>query len=92
MDSTYPCMRVDFPQWEDGDPTRWISRSERYFRYHRTLEASIVSIAAIHLEEKLLNSMIDISIPTESQHGETLSPIYRQPVTSAKEVIERRTS
>ncbi|RWW15207.1 hypothetical protein GW17_00020966 [Ensete ventricosum] len=49
-DSSCPRMRVDFPRWEDGDPTGWISRAERYFRYHRTLNVSMVDIVAIHLE------------------------------------------
>ncbi|RWV81802.1 hypothetical protein GW17_00056746 [Ensete ventricosum] len=43
-------IRVDFPRWEDGDPTRWLSYVEGYFQYHRTLEASMVDIAAIHLK------------------------------------------
>ena len=46
----YPRMRVDFPRWEEGDPIGWISRAERYFRYHKTADASMVEIAAIHLE------------------------------------------
>ncbi|RZR87316.1 hypothetical protein BHM03_00014689 [Ensete ventricosum] len=41
-------MRVDFSRWEDGDPTGWILRAKWYFRYHRTLEASMVDIATIH--------------------------------------------
>ncbi|RRT59112.1 hypothetical protein B296_00038775 [Ensete ventricosum] len=48
--SPYPRTRVDFPLWEDGDPTEWISCAERYFCYHKTPEASMVDIAAIHLE------------------------------------------
>ena len=24
----YPCMRVDFPRWEEGDPIGWISHAE----------------------------------------------------------------
>jgi len=46
----YPCMRVDFPRWEEGDPIGWISRVERYFRYHKNADASMVKIAAIHLK------------------------------------------
>ena len=46
----YPCMRVDFPRWEEGDPIGWISRAEQYFRYHKIADASMVKIAAIHLE------------------------------------------
>ncbi|RRT63150.1 hypothetical protein B296_00033359 [Ensete ventricosum] len=48
-DPSYPCIRVDFPRWEDRDMTGWISHAERYFCYHRTLEASMVDIAIIHL-------------------------------------------
>ncbi|RWW39834.1 hypothetical protein BHE74_00054804 [Ensete ventricosum] len=43
-------MRVDFPRWEEGDLIGWISHAERYFRLHRTTNASVVEIAAIHLE------------------------------------------
>ncbi|RRT42068.1 hypothetical protein B296_00021557 [Ensete ventricosum] len=43
-------MRVDFPRWEDGDPTGWLSCVKCYFRYHRTPEATMVDIAVIHLE------------------------------------------
>ena len=50
-DLNYPRMRVDFPRWEEGDPIGWISRAERYFRYHKTVDASMVEIAVIHLEE-----------------------------------------
>ena len=49
-DPNYPRMRVDFSRWEEGDPIGWISRVERYFRYHKTVDASMVEIAAIHLE------------------------------------------
>ncbi|RRT63040.1 hypothetical protein B296_00039003 [Ensete ventricosum] len=45
-DSLYPRMRIDFPRWEDGHPTGWISHAEYYFRYHRTLDTSMVDIAA----------------------------------------------
>ncbi|RRT74477.1 hypothetical protein B296_00003555 [Ensete ventricosum] len=45
-----PRMRVDFPRWEGGDPIGWISCVEQYFRYHRTTDASMVEITAIHLE------------------------------------------
>ena len=42
----YPCMRVDFPRWEEGDPIGWISRAERYFRYHKIADASMVKITS----------------------------------------------
>ncbi|RWW02916.1 hypothetical protein BHE74_00043577 [Ensete ventricosum] len=45
-----PCMKVDFPRWEEGDPIGWISRAERHFRFYRTADATRVEIAAIHLE------------------------------------------
>ncbi|RRT48357.1 hypothetical protein B296_00053164 [Ensete ventricosum] len=43
-------IRVDFPGWEDGDPIGCISRVERYFHFHKTPDASMVDIVAIHLE------------------------------------------
>ncbi|RRT37270.1 hypothetical protein B296_00008835 [Ensete ventricosum] len=43
-------IKVDFPRWEEGDPIRWIARAERYFRFYRTVNATRVEIAAIHLE------------------------------------------
>ncbi|RZS00301.1 hypothetical protein BHM03_00029977 [Ensete ventricosum] len=45
-----PRMRVDFPRWEEGDPIGWISCAERYFRFHRIADASIMEITAIHVE------------------------------------------
>ncbi|RWV84084.1 hypothetical protein GW17_00054235, partial [Ensete ventricosum] len=45
-----PCMKVDFPRWEEGDPIRRISRAERDFQFYRTADATRVEIAAIHLE------------------------------------------
>ncbi|RZS14728.1 hypothetical protein BHM03_00046461 [Ensete ventricosum] len=45
-----PCMKVDFPRWEEGDPIGWISRAERYFQFYRTTDATRVEIAAIHHE------------------------------------------
>ncbi|RRT78940.1 hypothetical protein B296_00004165 [Ensete ventricosum] len=49
-DVMQPCMRVDFPRWEEGDLTGWLLRAERYFHYHRTSEAFMVDIAIIHHE------------------------------------------
>ncbi|RWW77083.1 hypothetical protein BHE74_00014775 [Ensete ventricosum] len=50
FDLNNPCMKVDFPRWEEGDPIGWISRAERYFRFYRTADASRVEIASTHLE------------------------------------------
>ncbi|RWV95122.1 hypothetical protein GW17_00042281 [Ensete ventricosum] len=49
-DLNNPCMKVDFPRWEEGDSIRWISRAERYFRFYRTTDATWVEITAIYLE------------------------------------------
>ncbi|RWW74523.1 hypothetical protein BHE74_00017529 [Ensete ventricosum] len=46
--------KVDFPRWEDGDPTGWLSRAELYFHYDRTPEASMVEITTIHLEGDII--------------------------------------
>ena len=50
IDPNYPRIRVDFPRWEEGGPIGWILRAEQYFWYHETADASLVKIAAIHLE------------------------------------------
>ncbi|RWV83015.1 hypothetical protein GW17_00055434 [Ensete ventricosum] len=52
--SSYPQMRMDFPRWEDGDPTGWFSCTKRYFHYHRIPEASMVDIATIHLKRDVI--------------------------------------
>ena len=57
-DPNYPCMRVDFPRWEEGDPIGWISHAERYFRYHKTADGSMVKITTIHLEGNAVESRI----------------------------------
>ena len=49
-DTHYPRIRVEFPRWEDGDPTSWISRAENFFRFHRTPEESKVEVASIQLD------------------------------------------
>ncbi|RRT79834.1 hypothetical protein B296_00024771 [Ensete ventricosum] len=43
-------MKVDFPRWEEGDPIGWIVHVEWYFRFYRTVDATRVEIAAIHLK------------------------------------------
>ncbi|RWV94190.1 hypothetical protein BHE74_00028122 [Ensete ventricosum] len=50
FDLNNPCMKVDFPKWEERDANRWISRAERYFRFYRTADATRVEIATIHLK------------------------------------------
>ncbi|RWV88181.1 hypothetical protein GW17_00049754 [Ensete ventricosum] len=49
QDSRYPRMRVEFPRWEDGDPTKWISCAERSY-FQKTPKGSMVDIIVIHLE------------------------------------------
>ncbi|RRT77752.1 hypothetical protein B296_00005279 [Ensete ventricosum] len=49
-DPNNPCMKVDFPRWEEGDLIEWISRAERYFWFYQTVDATRVEIATIHLK------------------------------------------
>ncbi|RRT61228.1 hypothetical protein B296_00018971 [Ensete ventricosum] len=49
-DLNNPCMKVDFPKWEEGDPIGWISCAERYFQFYRIANTTRVEIVAIHLE------------------------------------------
>ncbi|RWW73242.1 hypothetical protein BHE74_00018897, partial [Ensete ventricosum] len=39
-----PCMKMDFPRWEEGDPIRWILRMEYYFQFYRTADATWLEI------------------------------------------------
>ncbi|RWW05375.1 hypothetical protein BHE74_00014391, partial [Ensete ventricosum] len=32
-DTRYLCLKVEFPRWEDGDLTNWISRVEFFFTF-----------------------------------------------------------
>ncbi|RRT64020.1 hypothetical protein B296_00010059 [Ensete ventricosum] len=49
-DLNNPCMKVDFLRWEEGDPIGWISHTECCFRFYRTVDATRMEIAAIHLK------------------------------------------
>ncbi|RWV95392.1 hypothetical protein GW17_00041990 [Ensete ventricosum] len=50
QDTGYPSIRVEFPRWEDGDLTSWISRAEKFIHFHRTLEESKVEVALNQLD------------------------------------------
>jgi len=47
-------MKLDFPRWDEDDPSDWVSSAERFFRFHGTPEASRVDIASIHLEGEVV--------------------------------------
>ncbi|RRT37876.1 hypothetical protein B296_00041220 [Ensete ventricosum] len=49
-DLNNPCIKDDFPRWEEGDLIGRISCAERYFRFYRIADATQVEIAVIHLE------------------------------------------
>ncbi|RWW49599.1 hypothetical protein BHE74_00044208, partial [Ensete ventricosum] len=68
-DPNNPCMKVDFPRWEEGDPIGWISRVERYFRFYRTADATRVEIAAIHLEGDAIQWFNWLNTPIEDSLG-----------------------
>ncbi|RRT31770.1 hypothetical protein B296_00027364 [Ensete ventricosum] len=68
-DLNNPCMKVNFPRWEKGDPIGWILRAKRYFRFYRTADATRVEIAIIHLEEMLFSGLIGLSTPMEESLG-----------------------
>jgi hypothetical protein len=44
-------MKLEFPRWDDEDPSRWVSKAERFFKYHHTPADSKVEIASISLDE-----------------------------------------
>ena len=42
-------MKLEFPHWDDEDLSGWVSRAERFFKYHHTLADSKVEITSISL-------------------------------------------
>lgn len=75
-DPYYPCMRVDFPRWEEEDPIGWILHAERYFRYHKITDASMMKIMARHLEGVPYSGLTDLNILMESFHGDNSKKDY----------------
>ncbi|RZS19214.1 hypothetical protein BHM03_00051586 [Ensete ventricosum] len=58
-------IKVDFPRWDEEDLVGWITRAERYFLFYRTVDATRVEIAAIHLEGDAIQCLIGMSTPME---------------------------
>ncbi|RWV77992.1 hypothetical protein GW17_00061110, partial [Ensete ventricosum] len=54
QDTRYTCMRIEFSRWEDGDLIGWISRSEKFFHFHKTLVESMVEMASTQLESDVI--------------------------------------
>ncbi|RZS27679.1 hypothetical protein BHM03_00061186 [Ensete ventricosum] len=80
MNLSYPRIRVDFPRSEDGDLKGWLSRVERYFRYHQTPEISMVHITAIHLEGEAIqwyDCLQNVDQIFEDQEGIITFTIYK---------------
>lgn len=48
-------MKVEFPIWEYRDLIGWISRTEKFFCFHKTLENSKVEITSIQLDEDVIH-------------------------------------
>ncbi|RRT33718.1 hypothetical protein B296_00054365 [Ensete ventricosum] len=71
QNTRYPCMRVEFPRWEDGDPTSWVSRAEKFFHFYITLEESKVEVASNQLDDDAIRCY-DLH---ETYHG---VPSWRQ--------------
>ncbi|RZR72563.1 hypothetical protein BHM03_00014673 [Ensete ventricosum] len=47
-------MRMEFLRWKDGNPIGWISRAQKFFRFHRTPKESMVEIASTQLEGDMI--------------------------------------
>ncbi|RZS25210.1 hypothetical protein BHM03_00058376 [Ensete ventricosum] len=62
FDLNNPCMKVDFPRWEEGDPIEWISRTKRYFQFYLTANATraqkpytlMAAISVVRIQEEQL--------------------------------------
>jgi hypothetical protein len=42
-------MKLEFPRWDDGDSSGWVSKEKCFFKYHHTTVDSKVEIASINL-------------------------------------------
>ncbi|XP_075640360.1 uncharacterized protein LOC142612122 [Castanea sativa] len=45
---------VDFPQFNGEDPTGWIYKAEKFFRYQRTENSEKITLASFHLLDDAL--------------------------------------
>jgi hypothetical protein len=43
-----PHMKLNFPKWDEDDPSGWVLRAYQFFHFHGMPEASRVDIASIH--------------------------------------------
>jgi hypothetical protein len=43
-------LRLDFPHFDGGDPSRWLYRAKQFFEYHQTPAMQHVRIASFYLE------------------------------------------
>ncbi|XP_041001674.1 uncharacterized protein LOC121247377 [Juglans microcarpa x Juglans regia] len=48
-------LRLDFPRFDDGDPSEWILKALQFFAYCQTLEDHKLQIASFHMEGKALS-------------------------------------
>ncbi|XP_077249280.1 uncharacterized protein LOC143888748 [Tasmannia lanceolata] len=45
-------LRLEFPRFEGVDPAAWISKANKFFRFHHTPEELKLEIASFHLDGK----------------------------------------
>ncbi|XP_077219595.1 uncharacterized protein LOC143853740 [Tasmannia lanceolata] len=45
-------LRLEFPRFEGTDPTAWISKANKFFRFHHTSDELKLEIASFHLDGK----------------------------------------
>ncbi|KAA8524249.1 hypothetical protein F0562_010672 [Nyssa sinensis] len=47
-------LRLDFPRFDDGDPSEWILKAQQFFNYFETPDNHKLEIASFHIEGKAL--------------------------------------
>jgi hypothetical protein len=47
-------MKIDFPEVDGVDTSRWIYKANKFFYYHRTPYNQRLVLASIHMEGKAL--------------------------------------
>lgn len=46
--------KLNIPTFEGENPSRWVYKCERFFKYNRVEESDMLGLATIHLERKTL--------------------------------------
>lgn len=47
-------MKLDFPRFDENEPSDWISKAEQFFEYYATLDDQRMTIASVHMDDTVV--------------------------------------